>query len=103
MLPKSKRLTRDDFSKFQKRTTVRANYFDVTISPSKETRFACVVAKKRIKLAVDRNTVKRKIYSALQDVNLKSPHLVIFYPKQNAHNAPYKSLYEEIHKVFATL
>ncbi|MFA6608550.1 MAG: ribonuclease P protein component [Candidatus Paceibacterota bacterium] len=103
MLPKSKRLTRDDFSKLQKRTTIRGNYFDVVISPSSETKFACVITKKRIKLATNRNSVRRKIYHALNGVVIKSPHLVIFYPKQNAHNASYKALLEEIQKVFATI
>lgn len=103
MLPKSKRLTRDDFSKIKKRTTIRANYFDVTISPGDATRFACVITKKRIKLAVDRNKIKRRIHNSLSDVKLKSPHLVIIYPKQNALNTSFETLNNEIHKVFATL
>ena len=103
MLPQSKRLIRDDFSKFQKKNTLRGNYFDITVSPSTTSRFAVVVAKKRIKLAVDRNTVRRKIYNALSNAVLKSPHLVIVYPKQNAHNASYKDLNEEITTLFATL
>lgn len=103
MLPKSKRLTRDDFSKIQKRTIIRANYFDVILSPSNETKFACVIAKKRVKLAVDRNKIRRKVYSILQGINLKSSQLVIIYPKQNMSNAPFKVISEEIHKVFATI
>ena len=103
MLPKSKRLTRDDFSKIKKRTTIRANYFDVIISSGSTTRFACVITKKRIKLAVDRNKIKRRIYSALSNIKLKSPHFVIIYPKQNALNTSFKTLNNEIHKVFDTL
>ena len=103
MLSKSKRLTRDDFSKLQKRTTIRSNYFDIVISPSNESRFACVIAKKRVKLAVDRNKIKRKIYHIVHDIHPKTPHLVIFYPKQNAHNVSSKILSEEIKKVFDTI
>ena len=103
MLPKSKRLTRDDFSQLKKRKTIQGDYFDIVISPSKETRFACVVSKKRIKLAVDRNKVKRKIYSALETSSLKTPQLVIFYPKQKIKTAPHKEILSEINKVFATL
>lgn len=103
MLPKSKRLTRDDFSNVQKRTVLRGHYFDIVLSPSDTTRFGCVISKKRIKRAVDRNTVRRKIYHALHDIDIVTPHLVIFYPKQNAHNASYKEISEEIRKVFATL
>src|SRR3989344_5380869 len=98
MLPKSKRLKRDDFSKFQKKTTLRGNYFDITASPAQESRFACVVSKKRINLAVDRNKIKRKIYSALSETLLKSPHFVIVYPKQNTKSAPYKEILSEIKK-----
>lgn len=103
MLPKSKRLTRDDFSNVQKRMVFRGNYFDIAVSPSDTPRFACIISKKRIKLAVDRNAVRRKTYHVLQGISMTIPHLVIFYPKQNAHNASYKALSEEIRKVFATL
>ena len=103
MLPKSKRLTRDDFSKLQKRNIIRGNFFDIAVSPYKETRFAVVVAKKRIKLAVDRNKAKRKIYNAIHNVILKTPYLVIIYPKQNICNAPYKSINDELTTIFATL
>lgn len=103
MLPKSKRLTRDDFSNLQKKIMLRANYFDVLLSPSNSTKFACVISKKRIKLATERNSVKRKIYHALLGINLKSPHFVVFYPKQNMIKMPFKILQEEIQKVFATL
>jgi len=103
MLPKSKRLTRDDFSKLQNRKIIRGNFFDMAVSPSVTTRFAVVVAKKRIKLAVDRNRVKRKIYNTLQDIVLEKPHFVIIYPKQNICSAPYKTINDEIVSIFATL
>lgn len=103
MLPKSKRLTRDDFSKLKQRTTIRSNYFDVVVSPSNESRFACVISKKRIKLAVDRNKTKRKIYNILRNITPKNPNLVIFYPKSNINNVSSKLLSEEIKKVFDTI
>jgi ribonuclease P protein component len=103
MIPKSKRLSRYDFSKLHKRNIIRGNFFDIAVSPSKTTKFAVVIAKKRIKLAVERNRVKRKIYHLLKTISLNKHYFIVIYPKHNICMAPLKSINDEMLSIFATL
>lgn len=103
MLPKSERLTKVDFVGLRPRIIFRGSFVDIAVSPSEMSRFACVIAKKRIKKAVDRNTVKRKIYHIIKDFKPKTPHLVIVYPKVTALAGEYTHIQEEIRSAFATL
>ena len=103
MLPKSERLTKSDFVGLRPRIIFRGTFVDIAVVPAPLSRFACVIAKKRIKRAVDRNTVKRKVYHSIRDIKPKSPHLVIIYPKITALHANYSHIKEEITSAFATL
>lgn len=103
MLPKSERLTKFDFIGLRPRTIFRGTFVDIAVSGSKTSRFACVVAKKRIKRAVDRNKIKRKIYHIIRETKPKTPHLVIIYPKITTLNSNYSHIKEEISRAFATL
>lgn len=81
-------------------------FFDLSVATStagRGTKFACVVAKKRIKRAVDRNKARRKIYALIQQIETKSPLFVFLYPTKNILKAPHQELQNEIHKAFATL
>jgi ribonuclease P protein component len=103
MLPKSKRLTVQDFKGLRTRISYRGMYFDMAVTKAEETKYACVVAKKRINRAVDRNTVRRKVYTLLQHINPTTPLFIIIYPTKSALTAPYPVLTEEMTKAFATL
>ncbi len=103
MLPKSKRLTTKDFSGLKTKIIFRGTYVDIAVSPSETTRFACVVSKKRIKRAVDRNTARRKIYTTLRAITLNKTYFVIIYPKQNVISSSHTGIEKEIWSVFATL
>lgn len=103
MLPKSKRLTTKDFNGLRAKMVFRGTYVDVAVSPSLATRFACVISKKRVKKAVDRNTIRRKIYHILSSVVVASPHFIIVYPKQNVLSGSFTEIQKEILEVFATL
>ena len=103
MLPKSERLTKTDFVGLRPRIVFRGTFVDIAISKAITSRFACVIAKKRIKRAVDRNNVKRKIYHIIKGVKPKSPNLVIIYPKVTALHANQIHIQEEISSVFTTL
>jgi ribonuclease P protein component len=103
MLQKSERLTKSDFIGLRPRIIFRGSFVDIAVSQALNSRFACVIAKKRIKKAVDRNRVKRKIYHIIRDIKPKSPHLVIIYPKITALLSSYSHIKEEIRSVFATL
>lgn len=106
MLPKSERLTKSDFVGLRPRIVFRGTFVDIAVFPNKNatiSRFTCVIAKKRIKNAVDRNTIKRKIYHSIRETKPKSSYLVIIYPKITALHSSYQHLKEEISSVFATL
>jgi ribonuclease P protein component len=107
MLPKTKRIKSVDFKGLKTRLVYRGAFFDVSAAPmggeGATTKFACVIAKKRIRRAVDRNTAKRKVYTLLKDVATTSPLFVFVYPTKQVLHAPHPSLQEEIKKAFATL
>lgn len=96
-------MTVKDFKGQKTRLVYRGAFFDVSISPGETTKFSCIVAKKRIKRAVDRNTARRKVYSTLKKTTLSSPSFVFIYPTKNILQAPHTTLVEEMNKVFATL
>ena len=103
MLQKSERLTKIDFVGLRPRIIFRGSFVDIAVNKAETSRFACVIAKKRVKKAVERNRIKRKIYHILKDIKPKPPHLVIVYPKSNALVAKKNDISEEISLAFATL
>lgn len=103
MLPRALRMTMNDFKGIKTRLLYRGAFFDVSTSPGTTTKFACVIAKKRIKRAVDRNRARRKVYSNLKVNTPSVPVLVFIYPTKNILQASQDSILEEINKAFATL
>lgn len=103
MLPKSERLTKQDFSTFKPNVVFRGTYVDVSSIPSSLLRFACVISKKRIKRAVDRNKARRKIYHLLQKTRPTASYLVVIYPKQAVLSGNRALIEEELRNAFATL
>ncbi len=103
MLPKLKRLTKRDFIGIRPHIVFRGTYVDIALHPSSHTRFACIISKKRIKKAVDRNKVKRKIYNILTLITTKNQNLIFVYPKHSCISANHTLLRNEIEQVFATL
>jgi ribonuclease P protein component len=106
MLPKTKRITTTDFKGIKTRLIYRGAFFDVSVATTPTlltTKFACVVSKKRIRRAVDRNKARRKVYSLLSAVETPLPTLVFVYPTKTILKAPFPELQSEIRKAFATL
>jgi ribonuclease P protein component len=107
MPPKKERLTKEDFKKNQPKIFFRGEMFDVSFFVLSQQKFACVISKKTLKRAVDRNKVKRRIMSAIQKTQkegtIKTKKSLIVYPKRTSLIMPYQQLYSEIQKVFATL
>ena len=103
MLPKPERLTKTDFVGLRPRIVFRGSFVDIATVKAEKSRFACVIAKKRLKKAVERNRVKRKIYHILRDIKLKNPSLVIVYPKITVLSGNSSHIKEEIITAFATL
>lgn len=103
MLPKKERLTKKDFIGLRPRIIFRGSFVDIAYVKSESTRFACVIAKKRLKKAVDRNKVKRRVYEIVKKIKPSSPSLIIIYPKTSALTTKITSIQEEITQAFATL
>lgn len=103
MLPKSKRLTGNDFKGLKTRIVYRGAFFDMALAPSTSTKFACIISKKRIKRAVDRNKAKRKTYEAINQAVVSHQAFILIYPTKNILSIPSPSLREEVQKAFATL
>lgn len=103
MPPKKERLTKKDFSELGKRKTYKGHFFDVVYVQSEKAKVGCVVLKKRIPRAVDRNKVKRKLFHLYRNNKPKNPCTVIFYPKPESAHTPTKNLEDELRKAFATL
>lgn len=79
MLPKEKRLTRDEFSRFfvsGKRTHTPA--FQIIYTPSPITKVAVVVGKKVYKKAVDRNRLRRQLYHIMRDWLMESGSVGVY-------------------------
>lgn len=103
MLPKQKRITGKDFKGLKTRIVYRGACFDVAAAPNEDVKFACVISKKRIARAVDRNKAKRKVYTALQTIHVTHPSFFIVYPTKTILALPFSDLKEELQKAFATL
>lgn len=93
MLPKKKRFTKEDFSTTRPNFFFRGELFDIALLPlTGEQRFACVIAKKTLKKAVDRNYLKRKVFSICETIHITKPYSFIVYPKQKAATVSYREL-----------
>lgn len=110
MLAKSLRFTEASFTISRPKIFFRGEIFDCAKIILVSRKFTCVVSKKTYKRAVDRNLIKRRVYSSIHSY-LKAHHTIvgsqkeslIFYPKKNSLHVPYRVLDAEIHKLFATL
>jgi ribonuclease P protein component len=78
--------------------------FDVAVMSSLPShKIACVVAKKRMKRAVDRNATKRKVYEAVRVIGVNTPVAVVIYPKSTVLETSFDTICVTLREVFATL
>lgn len=103
MPPKKERVTRADFNNLSERALIRSNLFDIAYKANPDFKVACVISKKRVKLAVDRNKVRRKAYNAFKETGFKRPYIIILYPRIEMLRSPQKDLVVELSKALATL
>jgi len=103
MLPKSKRFTKEDFQGKRPKVFFRSDILDIAGVTLLTQKYACVTSKKTLKRAVDRNLIKRRIFSVIQEISPSFEYSLIFYPKKSAPTLPYSQLRKEIQKAFDTL
>lgn len=99
MLPKSNRLSRNDFTNLSRLQTQVTPIFDVKFSPNDDFKVACIVIKKRFKKAVERNKVKRIIYTTIKEGMIGKKGFYIFYPKKEVLQYSYSQILENIKKI----
>lgn len=95
MFPRTRRLSRSDFS--GKGALVgerRASPHFSALFPREKSGYAVVISKKTLKLSVARHRLKRRTLSALRKLDL--PPALVIYPKASALKLPFTALCEEL-------
>ena len=100
---KSERVTRADFNKLSKREILRSSLFDVAFLKGDTIKVGCVISKKRVKKAVERNKIRRKSYQAFKESGFTKPYTIIIYPRAEMLTSPLQEVVMEFSKVLATL
>jgi ribonuclease P protein component len=99
MLPRSKRVSKQDFpSQGSKKKTLISPLFSLTHTPSSQkARFSAVVSKKVASLAVDRNHLRRQIYVICSQYLAKSlSGIFVIYAKKGAKDVTFNEMKLEI-------
>lgn len=104
MLPKKKRLTTKEFSRFfASGRRIHGTFIQLIYAPHDEFHGAAVVGKKVEKGAVRRNKVRRRIYDALYRIHrakgLAGVHILIAKPA--AAKAGFAALAEDVRTIIA--
>jgi len=107
-MPKKHRLSHKDFSHIphKGRRRVDGTYFSLSVSVGgvgTSTKTACIISKKAIHKAIDRNKIKRRVREIARPLirSTQDPIHFIFYTKQTALKASYKNLKADIETLIA--
>ena len=102
MLPKASRLTSKEIEALSLGKTVFSGPISLRFVTQKETKFSISVSKKTLKRAVDRNRLRRKIYSALEIPikKIKTAAYVMLMPKKECLDVKNEVLSTELEKLF---
>lgn len=103
MPKKEERLTKKDFNGLSRRELIRDPFFDVGYVQATSLKVACIISKKTIKRAVDRNKAKRKLYNLFSINKPQKPYIIIFYPKKDVLYTPFPELSAKMKEIFAKL
>ena len=99
-MPKQSRLTREDISALSKirPKTYFGRFFTLAAySADQNTKVACVVAKKNVRHATDRNTVKRRVREIIRALLPTLPAgSYIIYTKKKANEATFADIQADI-------
>ncbi len=98
MLPKSKRLTTEEIESLSHGKSVFGTLISMRILKSGSLKFAVSISKKSVPLSVDRNRLRRRIYSAISTLiaDIKEPAFVMLMPKKELLSAPIDAIRAEI-------
>jgi ribonuclease P protein component len=100
MLPKSKRLTTEEIESLSTGKSVFGTLISMRVLKSGTTKFAVSVSKKIAPLAVDRNRMRRRVYSVIPALgDLKTPAFIMLMPKKELLAAPIEVVQSEVSAV----
>jgi len=94
---KLKKINFDEFLKFSKK--IKSKNFTIFKKDADDKKFAVIISSKKIKKAVDRNRIKRRIYEIIRlniDI-IPLGHFIIF-PEPSCLKLDFKKLEEELIK-----
>ncbi len=95
------RLTRDDLTAFfgARSSRIRGSLFDLSYQPHDGAglKAACVVPKKAMPRAVDRNKARRRVRAALMRLDLpRAPLSLVFTARPEAREAPFAAIEADV-------
>lgn len=110
MLSKKYKLTtleiKDLFSKKERSffsfKNTRGNLFDIKYFSNPEikyNKYAVILSGKTFKRAIERNKIKRQIYSLVEKFEQKQGFFVLIYPKKEILNVEFQDLKKELYNV----
>jgi ribonuclease P protein component len=91
---------------FSRAKTLKNPYFLMKYmkNESNKPTFAVAASKKIFKTAVERNKVRRRIYSAVKAAKMETlPYSIVFMPNREAIDAPYRTLVTAVETICKTL
>jgi ribonuclease P protein component len=102
MLPKSKRLRTEAFNEIIKKGHSFHGPFLIVRAAQKEgsTRCAVSVPKKVAKLAVNRNKIRRQVYSIVEKLDVKPSFEIIIIMKIGSEKLNFLKLKDEVKEIF---
>jgi ribonuclease P protein component len=95
MLPKSFRLTRQDFPDTRVLKRVTSPHFSISYGPSLNGGIAVVISKKVARLAVSRHLLKRRILAVLRPY-VSDTLVLVVHTRTGASAIPFPELKEEL-------
>ena len=98
MLSREKRLTREDFSKKSRNTSSHGEFLSVSVLDRPSFKGSVIVSKKVLSRAVDRNTLRRRLYAILGTLPYTNGWYVV-YAKKGAGARTHAQLKQELHSI----
>lgn len=95
MLPRGKRLTRDDFKGLKMGNRLHGEHFTLVYIPSQTSKIGVVISKKAVPKAVSRNLLKRKLSHVLRTAVYPN-HSIVVYVKKGADKKTFAEIQKEI-------
>lgn len=105
MLPRKHRISKNLFPLIRKNKLIEGEVFSLRVTyldnKKNDIRFVCIISKKTEKFAVNRNKVKRQVYSIMLE-NIESLNKSIYiqiFPKKNAFQKTFSCLKKDLETI----